>query len=334
MSVMQHAFRANVGTETPNKNPIGEAGSRGSSPGSTSAGSSLSPGSSAALPRDCTPSAKAIGPKQAFLRGFGDLEPMPAYIEGTLLQQPAVKPALHGCSDWSASQGGLLEPRYVGGDESLAQAALAVRVKAGHQQLASLRSSALESFVGQTFSAAAAECGALGLATAECAVVPGPHPGLATSVVQPIAVLLPSDAMKAAETTMSVPWHPEAGSRIAPGVSSWPLSTAIAALPHPASPALQLDLAEALPEPKLGSPEKPTLGSATHRFGNCKPCAFLYTKGCMNGLECPFCHLCGAGEKKRRQKEKKEQKRELNKWTENQVAALNNLGVFASTVPR
>merc|ERR1719401_1940050 len=63
-------------------------------------------------------------------------------------------------------------------------------------------------------------------------------------------------------------------------------------------------LAQALAEPELGSPQMPTVGSTGHRSGTCKPCAFYHTKGCGNGLECGFCHLCPAGEKKRRQKEK------------------------------
>jgi len=54
----------------------------------------------------------------------------------------------------------------------------------------------------------------------------------------------------------------------------------------------------------FGSPELPTVGSAEHSSGRCKPCAFLFTKGCENGLLCKFCHLCPPGEKKRRQKQK------------------------------
>merc|ERR1719161_2547 len=52
-------------------------------------------------------------------------------------------------------------------------------------------------------------------------------------------------------------------------------------------------------DPQLGSPELPTVGSSGHHFGTCRPCAFLYTKGCSNGVSCSFCHLCDAGEKKR-----------------------------------
>jgi len=50
--------------------------------------------------------------------------------------------------------------------------------------------------------------------------------------------------------------------------------------------------------------ELPSLGSANHGIGQCKPCAFHHTKGCQRGAGCTFCHLCLPGEKKRRQKEK------------------------------
>jgi len=49
----------------------------------------------------------------------------------------------------------------------------------------------------------------------------------------------------------------------------------------------------------------PSSGSAGHRVGRCKPCAFVGTKGCNSGADCRFCHLCEAGEKKKRQKEKR-----------------------------
>lgn len=52
----------------------------------------------------------------------------------------------------------------------------------------------------------------------------------------------------------------------------------------------------------LGSPELPTVGSSSHWSGRCKPCAFVFKDGCTSGTECRFCHLCGAGEKKRRKK--------------------------------
>lgn len=53
----------------------------------------------------------------------------------------------------------------------------------------------------------------------------------------------------------------------------------------------------------------PSKGSVNHRLGRCKPCAFVHTRGCENGSECPFCHLCDPGEKKRRRKDKQETRR-------------------------
>jgi len=58
-----------------------------------------------------------------------------------------------------------------------------------------------------------------------------------------------------------------------------------------------------------GPPRVPTLGSALHESGRCKPCAFVHTKGCASGESCAFCHLCGPEEKKRRQKDRWESKR-------------------------
>jgi len=61
--------------------------------------------------------------------------------------------------------------------------------------------------------------------------------------------------------------------------------------------------------PAPGSPELPSVGSAGHAVGRCKPCAFFHTSGCANDLTCKFCHLCEPGEKKRRRREKIESKR-------------------------
>eukprot|EP00928_Gymnodinium_smaydae_P039128 TRINITY_DN26802_c0_g1_i1.p1 TRINITY_DN26802_c0_g1~~TRINITY_DN26802_c0_g1_i1.p1 ORF type:complete len:356 (+),score=82.50 TRINITY_DN26802_c0_g1_i1:93-1160(+) len=51
------------------------------------------------------------------------------------------------------------------------------------------------------------------------------------------------------------------------------------------------------------APVLPSVGSAEHNTGRCKPCAFVYREdGCMNGEACEFCHLCEQGEKRRRAK--------------------------------
>jgi len=79
-----------------------------------------------------------------------------------------------------------------------------------------------------------------------------------------------------------------------------------------------VSLAEALPEPEVGTEELPTIGSRGHKFGMCKPCAFLHTKGCKNGTDCRFCHLCERGEKKQRRRERWQHK-QLEKHVEKQI---------------
>lgn len=59
-------------------------------------------------------------------------------------------------------------------------------------------------------------------------------------------------------------------------------------------------------DPAPGSFELPSIGSLGHPTGDCRPCAFLHTKGCSTGPACKFCHLCGPGERKRRLREKRE----------------------------
>mmetsp|Transcript_48544 Transcript_48544/g.141384 ORF Transcript_48544/g.141384 Transcript_48544/m.141384 type:complete len:343 (-) Transcript_48544:227-1255(-) len=89
-----------------------------------------------------------------------------------------------------------------------------------------------------------------------------------------------------------------------------PEALAMAAMPPPPqSPPSLAFAAPALatgppPGPAVGSAELPTVGSARHHLGDCKPCAFFHTKGCSNGVWCAFCHLCDAGAKQRRKREK------------------------------
>uniref|UniRef100_A0A7S2PTU7 C3H1-type domain-containing protein n=1 Tax=Zooxanthella nutricula TaxID=1333877 RepID=A0A7S2PTU7_9DINO len=127
-----------------------------------------------------------------------------------------------------------------------------------------------------------------------------------------------AEAVMDSQHDWTTPIVPAAGDRAAPAVPPPPQQLPPALLetkavpPPPAASAHALDsqvvsLADALPEPELGTAALPTAGSRGHRLGNCKPCAFLHTKGCKNGKECPFCHLCERGEKKRRRKEKWQQ---------------------------
>jgi len=52
----------------------------------------------------------------------------------------------------------------------------------------------------------------------------------------------------------------------------------------------------------LGLPSK---GSARHHDGQCKPCAFVYAAGCLNGIDCEYCHLCAPKEQQRRKRVKR-----------------------------
>lgn len=54
----------------------------------------------------------------------------------------------------------------------------------------------------------------------------------------------------------------------------------------------------------------PSRGSALHRYGACRPCAFIHREGCRSGSECQFCHLCDPGERKARKKERLASRRE------------------------
>lgn len=66
-----------------------------------------------------------------------------------------------------------------------------------------------------------------------------------------------------------------------------------------------------LQEPSLPLEHKdhmPSVGSVGHAEGTCRPCAFVFKKGCDSGSQCTFCHLCPPGEKKRRMKEKSTKK--------------------------
>lgn len=83
--------------------------------------------------------------------------------------------------------------------------------------------------------------------------------------------------------------------------SEWEPATAFTRSPQQApqdSNTVNLDL--------LGTPLCPSMGSAGHARGLCKPCAFIgrVDKKCTSGIKCTFCHLCSPGEKQRRKKEK------------------------------
>jgi len=101
-------------------------------------------------------------------------------------------------------------------------------------------------------------------------------------------------------------FHIDAQLPVMPSPLCPPCVLDLASLCPPPQPAQQAPVSPEVPsELDLGSPQCPTLGSKGHWFGKCKPCAFLHTRGCGNGVLCPFCHLCDPGEKKRRAKDKR-----------------------------
>lgn len=61
-----------------------------------------------------------------------------------------------------------------------------------------------------------------------------------------------------------------------------------------------------------GSCGIPTIGSAGHASGTCRPCAFVHTKGCVNGAQCSFCHLCTSEDKRRLKRDQRKQRRETD----------------------
>lgn len=386
------------------KGDVGKAGSRGSSPCSTSATSSMSPGATLAAPvesnsfssaseqatdGDSQPNGDALSPayvKSSFATSeLADGKPsedqkntvleielppgLPAKLPSAAAEQPqeTIQASPPGLSDTTVIGNGL-STQHIGGMSSFAGMKLedfiGQSLIAGSDpwptspEAAADRAAAVQAWAAAMANDATARmigfAGHVEQLKASYDVPLWNAPGFQsplTTTPEPAAMKSPTGATPLSlQGLLAEPAvQPEAGSRVAPSLPPWshiPLPMPIPASPmtcpptppassapkNPNSPAVKLDLAEALPEPKLGSPEQPTVGSASHRLGNCKPCAFLYTKGCMNGVECPFCHLCDTGEKKRRQKEKREQRRELCRWAGVQAAFA--MGGTVSTVPR
>lgn len=127
----------------------------------------------------------------------------------------------------------------------------------------------------------------------ECA----PPPGMSMPPPPPVAA--PEQVLQRLPKTSMPPSPPYAPPKLSPQAQL------LACAPAPPTWSCETNTAEPLVESMVGSSTMPTVGSAGHRLGTCKPCAFFHTKGCGNGQRCSFCHLCESGEKKRRQKVKR-----------------------------
>ena len=70
------------------------------------------------------------------------------------------------------------------------------------------------------------------------------------------------------------------------------------------------------------STQLPSVGSAQHGSGSCQPCAWFWKpQGCLNGPACLRCHLCPAGEIKRRKGELKQKKAQAAEGSAEQSTA-------------
>lgn len=75
-----------------------------------------------------------------------------------------------------------------------------------------------------------------------------------------------------------------------------------------------LHLADSIKEPGFICAACPSIGSAGHALGICKPCDFVHRGSCRTGAACKFCHLCGPEENKQRKKEKRATIRSVKRW--------------------
>jgi len=89
-----------------------------------------------------------------------------------------------------------------------------------------------------------------------------------------------------------------------------------------ASPTKRGALESFAPPPGLAPPSTiPSVGSAAHGTGLCRPCAWLWKpQGCQNGEDCRHCHLCPEGELKARRKVKADHMRQDTQPTELRLA--------------
>jgi len=84
-----------------------------------------------------------------------------------------------------------------------------------------------------------------------------------------------------------------------------------------------LSLVDTIAEPPQegGLPGFPSVGSAGHHLGMCKPCDFVHRGSCRTGFACKFCHLCGPEANKQKKKERRKVVRAMARMqTEDEAA--------------
>lgn len=114
-----------------------------------------------------------------------------------------------------------------------------------------------------------------------------------------LAALLPSENTYAPPMGELQPSDASISSALRPDVSAHPSILQPQCLENQAS--FQCAV---LSEATLTSSKLPSVGSVGHSLGTCEPCAFFHTRGCSKAVECTFCHVCDAGERKRRKRAK------------------------------
>jgi len=143
---------------------------------------------------------------------------------------------------------------------------------------------------------------------AVCPATPTSPRNIPATLAQPSASLLPDRPLMESAS----PWRlcippPPTEPPVLFAEQSQPIEppVAVPAPPppvHPTCGAVVLELSRVL-EADLGLP---SVGSTDHSRRTCRPCAHFHTsKGCNNGRECRFCHLCPPGELKRQQRVKR-----------------------------
>jgi len=119
------------------------------------------------------------------------------------------------------------------------------------------------------------------------------------SIPPPPPVAAPEQVLRSLPKSSTPPLPPCAPPKLSPQAQL------LTCAPAPPNWSCESHIEESLVEFAVDSSTLLTVGSADHRLGTCKPCAFFHTKGCGTGQNCTFCHLCAPGEKKRRQKVKR-----------------------------